>query len=257
MSLIAICEAPGTTASTTTALALAALAPSDTPTIMLECDPSGGDVAGWAGLAGSPSWSSAVSGADRSWRGVHRHLQCLPSDLHVMVAPPAADRASTVVNHAAERFAPMLSELADVVAVADCGRTIGSNPWLEHSNLIVALIRQAASPGASLTRIDRTVDLCRNLTAASVPVMMAVVGRRPYDAIEIANAAGCPLLGVLPEDPTGAALAAGAWTVGRGASRSELAREARTLSARLVEIVQQSQLVAPQLDTESVLEVRS
>ncbi len=257
MSLVAICEAPGTTASTTTALALAALAPADTPTIMLECDTSGGDVAGWASLAGSPSWSSAVSGADRSWQGVYRNLQCLPSDLHVMIAPPAADQASTVVSHAAERFGPMLSELAEVLAVADCGRTIGSTPWLEQSNVIVVLIRQAVSPSATLTRIDRTVDLCRNLTAVPVPVVLAVVGRHPYDAVEIARAARCPLLGVLPEDPTGAALASGAWTVGRGASRSLLAREARTLSARLLDIVQHSRLASSELENEPVFEVRS
>ena len=43
MTLVALCEAPGTSASTTSALALAALAPEGRPTIVLECDPSGGD----------------------------------------------------------------------------------------------------------------------------------------------------------------------------------------------------------------------
>ena len=61
MTLVALCEAPGTSASTTSALALAALAPEGCPTIVLECDPSGGDLAGWAGLHGNPSWSSAVA----------------------------------------------------------------------------------------------------------------------------------------------------------------------------------------------------
>jgi hypothetical protein len=40
---------------------------------------------------------------------------------------------------------------------------------------------------------------------------------------------------VLPEDPAGAALAAGAWTVGRGAARSPLARAAAPVAERLVD----------------------
>lgn len=66
-------------------------------------------------------------------------------------------------------------------------------------------------------------------------VGLVVVGSRPYDPRQLVDAIGGELFGVLPEDPIGAGLAAGAWTVGRGASRSPLARAARVLATTLVE----------------------
>lgn len=230
MTLVALCEAPGTSASTTTALALAALAPPDRPTLVLECDPSGGDLAGWAGLSGNPSWSSAMSAPDRSWSGMYRHLQDLPSDLSVMLAPATASRAASVVPDAAERFAPMVSALDDVIAFADCGRTTGRSGWVDAADLVIVLVRQAASAGASVTRIDRAVELARSLPR-SARVGLVVIGERPYAPSDISATIDLPLLGVLPDDGPGASLAAGAWTIGKGANRTPLARAARKVSA--------------------------
>jgi MinD-like ATPase involved in chromosome partitioning or flagellar assembly len=244
MTLVAICEAPGTSASTTTALALAALAPDGHSTLVLECDPSGGDLAGWAGLYGNPSWSSAIAAPDRSWSGLYRHLQELPSGLHVMLAPSSPSQAATVVAEAAERFAPMVSALGDVVAFADCGRSTGRNGWIEAADLVVLLVRQAASAGATVARIDRSVELGESLQRRG-RVGVVVVGDRPYAADEIAATLGVPLLGVLPNDGPGAALAAGAWTVGKGANRTPLARATRRVSASILEQFDRGPLAVP------------
>lgn len=229
MTLIVLQQAPGTSASTTSALALAALAPQGQQTLLLECDASGGDVVGWADLTGNPSWSTAVSGADRSWAGMFRHLQRLPSGLHVMVAPTNASRARPVLAEAAERFAPMVASLSDVVAYADCGRATESNGWLRSADLVVVLIRQSASVGATVARVDRTTEIVDSLDRSRSGLV--VVGDRPYPPADIAAAVGCELFGVL----AGAALASGAWTVGRGAMRTALARSAMTLSADLID----------------------
>ena len=233
MTLVVLHEAPGTSASTTSSLALAALAPQGQQTLVLECDASGGDLIGWADLTGNPSWSSAVSGADRSWAGMLRHLQRLPSGLHVMAAPTNASRARTVVAEAAGRFAPMVSSLSDVVAFADCGRTTESNGWLRSADLVVVLLRQSASVGATVARVDRTTEIVASLGSSRSGLV--VVGERPYPPTDIAAAIGCELFGVLADDPTGAALASGAWTVGRGAMRTALARSAAALSPDLID----------------------
>jgi len=238
MTLVALCEAPGTSASTTAALALAALAPVGRPTLVLECDPSGGDLAGWAGLHGNPSWSSAVSAPDRSWSGLYRHLQELPSALSVMLAPSSPSRAASVIPDAAERFAPMVSALDDVVAFADCGRSAGPSGWVDAADLVVVLVRQAASAGATVTRIDRSVELARSLQR-SRRAGVVVIGERPYAPSDIAVTIGLPLLGVLPDDGPGAALAAGAWTIGKGADRTPLARAASKVSASIHELLDQ------------------
>jgi hypothetical protein len=233
MTLVVLQEAPGTSASTTSALALAALTPEGQQTLLLECDASGGDVVGWADLAGNPSWSTAVSGADRSWAGMFRHLQRLPSGLHVMAAPTNASRARTAVAEAAERFAPMVASLSDVVAFADCGRATESNGWLRSADLVAVLLRQSPSVGATVARVDRTTEFVASLDRSRSGLV--VVGDRPYPPADIAVAVGCELFGVLADDPTGAALASGAWTVGRGAMRTALARSATTLSADLID----------------------
>ncbi len=233
MTLIVLHEAPGTSASTTSSLALAALAPKGQQTLVLECDASGGDLIGWADLTGNPSWSSAVSVADRSWAGMLRHLQRLPSGLHVMAAPTNASRARTVVAEAAERFAPMVSSLSDVVAFADCGRTTESSGWLRSADLSVVLLRQSASVGATVARVDRATEIVASLDRSRSGLV--VIGERPYAPADIAAAVGCELFGVLADDPAGAALASGAWTVGRGAMRTALARSAAALSADLID----------------------
>ena len=163
---------------------------------------------------------------------MYRQLQELPSALSVMLAPSSPSRAATVITEAADRFAPMVSALDDVVAFADCGRTTERSGWIDAADLVVVLVRQAASAGATVTRIDRTVELARSLSPRN-HVGVVVIGERPYAPVDIAATVGLALLGVLPDDGPGAALAAGAWTIGKGANRTPLARSARQLSATI------------------------
>ena len=67
-----MCESPGTAASTTTGLLLAALMPAGQPVLFAECDASGGDVAAWADLRETPGWASAVAvwTTSSAWNGL-------------------------------------------------------------------------------------------------------------------------------------------------------------------------------------------
>ena len=239
MSVIAVCEAPGTATSTTTSLVLAATVPAGQSVVAAECDPSGGDVAAWAQLRETPGWATAVAAGDRSWSGLTGHLQQLPSGLNVMTAPTHAGQARVVVREAARRFGALLRSMSDVVTIADCGRVEGEVPaWVDVAQLVVLVVRQApTSAPATVARVDRASEALALLSRPEARVGVVVVGARPYPPQELAGVIDGELLGVLPEDPAGAGLVAGAWTLGRGASRSPLARSARALSSSLVDAV--------------------
>jgi hypothetical protein len=239
VSVVALCGPAGAAVSTTTGLVLAASVPAGQPVVFAECDPSGGDVAAWAELRETPGWATAVAAGDRSWNGLRTHLQQLPSGLSVLPAPTRGSVARTVVREAASRFGPLLRSMPDVVTFVDCGRVTGEVPvWAMSASLVLLTVRQAAtSAGATAARVDRAGEALAVLRSASAPVGVVVIGARPYDPGELVEVIGGDLSGVLPEDPIGAGLAAGAWTVGRGASRSALARAARPVSAHLVDAV--------------------
>jgi hypothetical protein len=171
------------------------------------------------------------------------HLQRLPSGLAVLCAPTRGRQAQVVVGEAATRFGPLLGSMPDVVTFADCGRIDDEVPvWIGRARLVVLLVRQAAtSTGATVARVDRAGDALERLRGLDADVGVVVIGARPYPPDHVADAVHAELLGVLPEDPVGAGLVAGAWTLGRGAARSALARAARPVSARLVERVAGSQ----------------
>jgi MinD-like ATPase involved in chromosome partitioning or flagellar assembly len=238
MSLVVVAGAPGNNGVSTSTMMLTALAPQGQSVAMAECDPSGGDVAGWLNSSGHPSWVSAIASPDRSWETFCRHMQKLPSGQRVMVAPARSVRAATAVTEAADRYGKMLSALSDVVVFADCGRTTELTRWHQLADLVVVQVRQeAGSAYATVSRVDRTIELVRRLQQAHSRVRLLVVGERPYASAEIAELAEVELLGSVPDDANAAALASGAWTIGKGPGRSRLAKAFGPIAARVVDQV--------------------
>src|SRR5262245_5454870 len=160
MTLVAVCAASGSAGATTTSVLLAAMMPAGYPTLLAECDPSGGDVAAWAQLPTAPGWSTAVSASDRSWIAVADNAQQLPSGLRVVVAPTRAAEASRAVSEAARGFAALLAGTGDVVTVADCGRvTLDAPGWAAPAALTLLLVRQSiVSAPATVSRVDRAIE---------------------------------------------------------------------------------------------------
>jgi hypothetical protein len=239
MTLVAVCAPAGSAASTTTAVVLASMLPAGYPTLLAECDPSGGDVAAWAQLPTTPGWSSAVSGGDRSWEAIGDHAQALPSGLRVMAAPARSAQAHTAVGEASRGFAGLLAAAPDVTTIADCGRVEFDAPvWAAPAQLTLLLVRQSVvSAPATVPRVDRAIEALGILRSSCRQVGVVLIGGAPYRSSEIAAALGTELFGVLPEDASGAALVAGGWTLGRRASRSPLARAAAELGERVIEAI--------------------
>ena len=239
MTIVAVCAATGSAGATTTAVALAAMLPDGYPTLLAECDPSGGDVAGWAQLSASPGWSTAVSAGDRSWAAIADNTQQLPSGLRLLAAPARATQAHTAVGEATREFAALLATAPDVVTVADCGRVgLDAPPFAVAAQLTLLLVRQSAvSAAATVPRVDRAIEALGVLRTSCRQVGVVLIGGAPYRSTEIAGALGAELFGVIPEDAAGAALVAGGWTLGKRASRSPLAKAAATLGERVVEAI--------------------
>jgi hypothetical protein len=236
VTLIAVMVAPGTPGCTTTCLALAAATPPQYRPMVAELDCSGGDIAAWAELGEQPGWSTAVASGDRSLAGLVPHVQRLASGVLTVVAPSRPTEATVVVREASARFVPLLAGLSDSVVFADCGRAATDVPHAAtQAALTVVVVRQhTMSAPVTVGRIDKATGLVARLRDQGVGVVAVVVGDGPYRPNEIAAHLGVDLVGVLPDDPTGAI------AVIKPAARTALARAAGPVAAALMSLVEGS-----------------
>lgn len=239
MALVAVCSPAGAECATTTALFLAGSITPDRRVLLAECDPSGGDLAAWAQLPLSPGWSSAVLARDHTFEGLVQHAQLLPSGIATLVAPARPVAAATTVAAAATRFGQVVAAAPDAITVADCGRIgMSPSPWVAHAALTLLVVRQnraAAAPNVAL--LDRALEALDLLGGTARKVGVVLVGDRPYPAGEIEQVLGTPLFAALPEDPHGATIALGGWTLARRAQRTGLGRAGAVLATRVTAVV--------------------
>ena len=156
-----------------------------------------------------------------------------------MTAPARPSQARAAVIEAASGFSPLISTMPEAVMIADCGRVELDAPmWARAAQLTLLLLRQATvSAQATVARVDRTIEALEVLRSSCRQVGVVLIGGSPYPAAEVSAVLGVELFGVLPEDAVGAGLVCGAWTVGKRAARSPLAKAAAPLGARVVEAV--------------------
>src|ERR1700716_3587109 len=98
--LVAVVSVKGSPGVTTFSVALAARWPAPARTLLVEADPSGGDVGVRFSLASTPGLVSLAAAARRSDDPavVWQHTQALPGGLPVAAAPPEAVRAGAPVS---------------------------------------------------------------------------------------------------------------------------------------------------------------
>lgn len=235
MTLLAVCG----DASTTTAFALASMWPTS-DVLLVEADASGGDLAAWLDIAEQPGVATAVTMAPTgSWPVIEAQIQRHGS-LSVMPMPVRAGEAAVAAREGAMRLLPTLSALAGLTAIADCGFCHPSqlSSAVTQAALVVVTIRQpSTSPRAAAAHLDRVGELVDALGARALPVVAVVIGEEPYRASEISDFLGgstgrLPVL-VIADDAIGAAAVAGRERVGRGFSRSQLAKTAGAAASEL------------------------
>ena len=110
MSLVAIVG----DVSTTSATALALGWPAGGSVVLVEADPSGGDLAAWFDLPTTPGLASAVAAAPTgSWPVVSDHVQHAHG-VGVVVAPGRAGDAEHAFNEAGTRLVPTFAPSSSI-----------------------------------------------------------------------------------------------------------------------------------------------
>jgi MinD-like ATPase involved in chromosome partitioning or flagellar assembly len=210
--LVAVLSVKGSPGVTTFSVALAARWPSPARLLLVEADPSGGDIGTRFSLKPTPglvSLAAAARSSDDPTLPWH-HAQALPGGLPVVIAPPDADRARAALSALSDGSigAGVLRAAAtapDSVVIVDCGRIdTGSAaiPIVHSADAMILLTRARAD---DLAHLARRLPAIGRLTAH--PAMLLV--GEGHSAAEVARELGVLPLGRVPDDPRGAAVLCG------------------------------------------------
>jgi hypothetical protein len=241
-------------AVTTTALALTAGWPGAVPVIFVEADGSGGDVAGWFDLPASPNLMTAATSLHLpASDGLLEHTQSLPGGVRVIAAPlRGAEVTGALTDVSRSVLAPLRGSDA-IDLVIDAGHSDGRNlpTATTHADLVVVVIHQDfRSAPTTLARCVHAQHLVEAIAARSVPAVGVLIGDRPYSDSEIAGFLGIEVVGVIEDDPHGAAFVGGRPTSKRFASRARLAVSAEKVANILAQRLQIAAITAPFVTTD-------
>jgi MinD-like ATPase involved in chromosome partitioning or flagellar assembly len=246
MSLLTITSPKGAPGATTAAVALGAVWPRRA--LVVECDLAGGDLAARFRLPPEPGLLSLGVVARRGHltaEDVWAHTQQLPRGLEVLIGLRAPEQARGL-GRLWSLLPTALAELeADVLV--DCGRLTTGSPvedLIRQADLALLVARPTIEGVAHLTyRLEA-------LARADVAAGVVLVGDRPFAQGDVEAAlAGeeilAPVLGVLADDPRGAAMLAGQPGSERWLGRvSPLVRSARALAGALADRLERAGVAA-------------
>lgn len=233
--LVALGAGKGSPGATTCALAVAAAASNALGrdgALLVEADPSGGDLECWCGPLGEAGLMSAAT--DIRFLSDSGRLQELVVEVvrgvDAIAAPTADAVASATLRSTPPDFGATLAA-GDRVVVADIGRIASSgvhaDVLLQAADLAVVVCRP------TLASIEHSRGLVAALSAF-VPTAVVVVGTGPYGVDEIARALGVDAAWSLPWDSRGVATLVERG-VGRAWLRSSLGVASRHLFGTLYE----------------------
>jgi hypothetical protein len=234
--LVAVCSVKGSPGVTTFATALAARWPQPVRCVLVECDPSGGDIATRFSLASSPGLVSLAAAA-RSRNDpalLWRHAQVLPGGLPVVAAPPGADQARAALEALMSdgssdvRVLPDVANLGGVVVIADCGRVDPVSPVVPVVRSADAMVLISGAHADSLAHLASRLPTVGGWSRR--PALVLAGPGYPTQVVE--RELGVPVLARIPLDGHGAAALSGR-SAGRGPSRSSLGRTAARIAATL------------------------
>lgn len=230
--------------TTTTSVALASGWAESHDVILVEADPSGGDLAAWFDMPVVPSLSTVVTRVlDGEWSDIERHTRLAENGLRVIPAPVRSVEAAQAVGESARSLVPTLASRRIPITIADTGRfpvSPASHPFVGAAAVHVLVHRQATqSARAAAVRLQRLAEHLDALVPSPAPVVAAIVGTAPFGIDEIsefvASSVGRVPVVSFPDD----VLAAGVFAGRTGVSARRLARLPLVRAAReLVTIVE-------------------
>ncbi len=228
-------------ACTTTTVALASAWPATDDAIVVEADPSGGDLAAWFDMPSSPSLSTVVTRVlDGAWPEIERLTRLADSGVRVITAPPRSREAAQAVSESGRSVVPTLATLRSPVVLADTGRlqpAPAANPFVGSAAVTVLVHRQAPqSSRAAAVRLQRLTDEIEAIATLPTALVVAVVGAVPFGLGEIesflSESVGEQMVIGLPIDDLAAAVFGGRTGVSsRRLARLPLLKAGRDLAA--------------------------
>ncbi|MHB8437985.1 MAG: hypothetical protein ACYDD4_02325 [Acidimicrobiales bacterium] len=228
VALVSVKGAPGVT---TLACALGAAWPSTRDVVVLEGDPAGGDMAARFALPGEPGMAAAcMSLRHHSTCSLADFAQELPGGLQVVVGAAGADAAGAVDRELELVGLDALDGGPDIVV--DCGRFVpgagGQRRILASADAVFVVLR-ADGPSVIHGRalVGRLLDGGR-VPGRDFGVVVTMDG--PFDASDVADAVGAPLVESIPWDVAAAAAFRGEHMHPRALARSPLVRSAARLA---------------------------
>jgi hypothetical protein len=202
--VITLVSAKGSPGVTTAAASLTAAATIEGSALLVELDPSGGDVQIFTGSNDEPGVvrTAGELRRDVSSAAIGRHTSVAPADVPVLLAPTAGLMAASVIGSVLDRWDPALAQHGGTVFV-DAGRWDAGQPTARRVALgdLVAVVCRPSVASVEHTRhmVDRLREVARR------PVVALVVGTKPYAPAEVAAQLELPLGGAIAWDPRGTA----------------------------------------------------
>lgn len=223
--------------ATTTAASLAANWPA--PCVLVEADPTGGDLAAWFDIPVEPSLSAAVSRLhSSSWSELVGFVRESPNGVQLLPCSASEVEARQTVHESGAAVIPVLSEPDSGHVIIDVGsQPDNHHPAIGAAQMLIVTHRQSTqSPAAAAVRLQRFHDKIAVLLASHRAVVPVVIGNRPFpiDEVDVLFARSHPDLpiGALPVDDLGAAVIGGFHGVSsRRMARLPLMRASRQLAA--------------------------
>jgi hypothetical protein len=210
MPLIALASVKSSPGVTTAALALASMWNSAERRLLVEADPSGGDLGLWlglpagAGLAGLAAAARHGHDAGLPWR----HARALAGGTHLVTAPAGAGQAAACVTALAAAELPQELAAGPEPALADCGRLYLGSPALPVAAAAAVTLLVIRPRVSELAHLEPRI---RGLEQAGLRLALILADgpRRPpgepsYPAEEISAILGVPVQATLPADPRAA-----------------------------------------------------
>lgn len=241
MTSTAFVSANGAPGVTTAACAIGAVWPAEREVVLVECDPSGGDLAARFGIPIEPgltSWVLDQRASESQAARILSHTQVLPGGLKVVVGPVGADTSVALDRElgSVDNDGSWVRHLADVAdLVLDAGRfnpqSSGQQQILRCADNVVIVSRCDASAVAHGKWLVDTLSAMRS--GSSRPACLLVVGEGPFSSDECARVLGCPLIGTLPIERDAASMLSGEPGRNRALARSSLVRIARRIASQL------------------------
>lgn len=236
MTLVALCTAKGSPGATTAALALASTDAFRDTALLVEADPSGGDLASRLGFAADPGLASLAAAGRRQFSAelVEHHSQRV-AGVDVVAAPAGASSARSALHVLGPGLASALRALAGRVVICDLGRLDAESASVElarSADLVLVVTRPVLADLAHLAEEGSWWARLGPPVALVLSGEPGAVRRERYPADEVSSALGLEVLGTLAWDPKGVAALVGQ---GREVRRSALVQSAQSLALVLVQ----------------------